>query len=118
MSDPHKRDIYDHYGEEGLNNQVPPPGSGGVPEDSTNFQFNPKNDADAFSEFFESKSQFGGMRGAPCDGYSRGGGREASSSVPRKAPPIERNLPCSLEDLYRGTTKKMKISRNVIDIYG
>ncbi|KAF5193399.1 Chaperone protein dnaj [Thalictrum thalictroides] len=47
-----------------------------------------------------------------------GGGGEASSYAQRKAPPIERNLPCSLEDLYKGTTKKMKISRDVLDASG
>jgi len=33
----------------------------------------------------------------------------------RKAPTIERQLNCTLEDLYTGTTKKMKITRQVVD---
>nr|GMD36773.1 DnaJ homolog subfamily B member 13-like [Ipomoea batatas] len=41
-----------------------------------------------------------------------------SADMHRKAPPIEWPLPCSLEDLYNGTTKKMKISRNIIDARG
>ncbi|KAA8518441.1 hypothetical protein F0562_015915 [Nyssa sinensis] len=40
------------------------------------------------------------------------------SSAPRKAPPIENKLPCSLEELYSGTTKKMKIFREIADASG
>ncbi|KAG2249490.1 hypothetical protein Bca4012_087193 [Brassica carinata] len=36
----------------------------------------------------------------------------------RKVAPIENKLPCSLEDLYKGTTKKMKISREIADVSG
>ncbi|KAJ1421747.1 DnaJ domain containing protein [Sesbania bispinosa] len=36
----------------------------------------------------------------------------------RKAPAVENVLPCSLEDLYKGVKKKMKISRNVYDAFG
>lgn len=56
---------------------------------------------------------FGGHGGG--DGYSGmfgGGGR------PVKVAPIERKLPCSLEELYKGTTKKMKISREIADASG
>lgn len=31
----------------------------------------------------------------------------------RQEPPIEHNLPCTLEELYKGSTRKMKISRTV-----
>ncbi|KAK1368717.1 putative DNAJ heat shock family protein [Heracleum sosnowskyi] len=40
------------------------------------------------------------------------------SSGPRKAPPVENRLPCSLEELFKGTTKKMKISREIADASG
>jgi DnaJ family protein B protein 4 len=36
----------------------------------------------------------------------------------RKAAPIENKSPCSLEDLYKGTTKKMRISREIADVSG
>ncbi|KAG2245883.1 hypothetical protein Bca52824_085511 [Brassica carinata] len=42
-------------------------------------------------------------------------GETSTAAPPRKAAPIERQLPCSLEDLYKGVTKKMKISRDVLD---
>ncbi|KAI3890613.1 hypothetical protein MKX03_010690 [Papaver bracteatum] len=40
------------------------------------------------------------------------------AAAPRKDPAIESMLPCSLEDLYRGTPKKMKISREIADASG
>lgn len=37
---------------------------------------------------------------------------------PRQDPPIEHALPCTLEELYKGTSKRMKISRNVAEASG
>ena len=42
-------------------------------------------------------------------------GRGAGS---RQDAPIEHALPCSLEEVYKGTTKRMKISRNVTGASG
>lgn len=130
--------VYDQYGEEGLKGQVPPPGAGGFSagqDGSASFRFNPRSADDIFSEFFGFTTPFGGMgdmggRG-PGASFGRGAfgedifasfrnasGDGPSGSLPRKAPAIERTLPCSLEDLYKGTTKKMKISRDVIDASG
>jgi DnaJ homolog subfamily B member 13 len=52
--------------------------------------------------------------------YSSGnsGGRRAfaefSSSIMRKAPPLERKLECTLEELCRGCKKEVKFSRDVV----
>ncbi|MED6122507.1 hypothetical protein PIB30_040415 [Stylosanthes scabra] len=135
LSDPQKRAIYDQYGEEGLKGQVPPPdaGSGGASffqtgNGPTTFRFNPRNADDIFAEFFGSSSPFGGgMRGGGTrsfggifgdDMFSSFGEGRPMSQGPRKAPPIERTLPCTLEELYKGTTKKMKISREIADASG
>ncbi|KAI3996169.1 hypothetical protein MKX01_022663 [Papaver californicum] len=109
LSDPQKRVVYDQYGEEGLKG-VPPRGSssagasgGGYPYSnggssrSNDFRFNPRNAEDIFAEFF---------RSSPFGFGSLGAGRSMSK------------LPCSLEELYTGSTRKMKISRNVVDANG
>ncbi|MQL93626.1 hypothetical protein Taro_026270 [Colocasia esculenta] len=142
LSDPQKRAVYDQYGEEGLKGQVPPPGAGASPfstgDGQTTFRFNPRNADDIFAEFFGFSSPFGGVGpGSGMRGGSRFGGgipsmfgddvfgsvfgsaqQSAHRQQPRKAAPIERRLPCSLEDLFKGTTKKMKISREIADASG
>ncbi|CAN0896750.1 DnaJ homolog subfamily B member 13 [Linum grandiflorum] len=145
LSDPQKKAVYDQYGEEGLKGQVPPPNAGGGAsyfsggEMPSSFRFNPRNADDIFAEFFGHSSPFagGGGRGGRFPsglfgddifasfGEAGGGGGGGSMhhhmhhpSAPRKAGPIENKLPCSLEDLYKGTTKKMKISREILDASG
>ncbi|KAL3617112.1 hypothetical protein CASFOL_039506 [Castilleja foliolosa] len=128
LSDPQKKAVYDQYGEEGLKGQVPPPDAAGgatffqTGDGSNVFRFNPRNADDIFSEFFGFSGRLGGMRGgSPFSGGSIFGSfaeGKPMSSGPRKAPPIEQKLPCRLEDLYKGATKKMKISREIFDASG
>ncbi|GLT41038.1 hypothetical protein SLA2020_151280 [Shorea laevis] len=141
LSDPQRRAVYDHYGEEGLKGQMPPPGAGGdtyysTQDIPTSFRFNPRNADDIFDEIFGFSNHFGGgsgggggMRGSRfsssffgddifAEAMGGGGGASMHQSAPRKAPPIENTLLCTLEELYKGTTKKMKISREIVDISG
>lgn len=119
----------------------------GAPPDSSapfgssganDFMFNPRNAEDIFAEFFGSspfgfgspgpgrsmrfQSDNGGMFG----GFGGGGGENGFRSyhegmgggMPRKPMPVESKLPCTLEELYSGSTRKMKISRNVMNANG
>ncbi|KAK6163989.1 hypothetical protein DH2020_000853 [Rehmannia glutinosa] len=101
LSDPQKRQIYDLYGEEGLmSGFYPPPSS-----KEKGFKFSPRDAEDIFEEFF------GGFDVGKEK--SNGGGRRL-----KKAAAMETKLPCSLEELYKGSRRKMKISRTVLDESG
>lgn len=58
---------------------------------------------------------YGGMGG--MGGMFGGGGRRKSGG-PRKQAPIKRKFACTLEELYTGTTKKMKITKTLLDESG
>lgn len=137
LSDPQKRQIYDLHGEEGLKD-MPPPGSGGFSfgggSGGGSKGFNPRNAEDIFAEFFGSSpfgfgssgpgrsSRFSSDGGGMFGGFGGGGEngfRSYSEGVtPKKPPAVESKLPCSLEELYTGSTRKMKISRTVVDANG
>uniref|UniRef100_A0A452ENY4 DnaJ heat shock protein family (Hsp40) member B13 n=1 Tax=Capra hircus TaxID=9925 RepID=A0A452ENY4_CAPHI len=113
LSDPVKRGIYDKFGEEGLKGGIPLEFGSQTPW-TTGYVFhgNPEKvfheffgGDNPFNEFFDPEGnevdlKFGGLRG-------RG--------VKKQDPPIERDLYLSLEDLFFGCTKKIKISRRVLN---
>ncbi|XAR50100.1 hypothetical protein NMG60_11004334 [Bertholletia excelsa] len=135
LSDPQKRQIYDLYGEEALKSgQVPPPpsatrsGAGHHHHQHPNptFRFNPRDAEDIFAELFSGTDGVGGSaagsRGRTFkDNFFRNPGAgeygNSASAAPRKAAPVENTLPCSLEELYKGAKKKMKISRTIADAF-
>ncbi|XP_057810897.1 uncharacterized protein LOC131025246 [Salvia miltiorrhiza] len=100
LSDSQKRQIYDLYGEEGLKSGLHAPpkdrdsGYGGGA--AAGFKFSPRDAEDIFEEFF--------------GGSAAGGGGGL-----KKAAVMESKLACSLEELYKGSRRKMKISRIVLD---
>lgn len=134
LSDPEKRAIYDQYGEEGLKG-MPPPGSQSRssttagPSGPSNFRYNPSDPDDFFAEFmasnktysfdqdrtrFQPRSHWTSARNSRSEapsGSRKGSG--SSTSHVEKPPPVEKTLLCTLEELYNGTKRKMKITRNV-----
>ncbi|VVA90711.1 unnamed protein product [Arabis nemorensis] len=141
LSDPQRRQIYDQYGEEGLKSSDLPTAAETAAQQrsyssgNSEFRYYPRDAEDIFAEFFgASESTFDGSTGASSgrtrgDGGGGGGRRfksaEAGSQANRKTPPanrkapaIESKLACTLEELYKGAKKKMRISRVVPDDFG
>lgn len=133
LSDPQKRQIYDLYGEEALKSgQVPPPPAstrGGpqhhIHHPNPSFRFNPRDADDIYEEFFGPDGSGTGAGGGGGgrnrmykDGFFRTSNGDYGSQALRKAAPVENLLPCSLEELYKGAKKKMKISRTISDAFG
>lgn len=92
LSDPQKRQLYDQYGEEGL--EQGGMGAGGM------------NAEDLFAQFFG-----GGGGGGPFGGMFGGGMRETG---PKKARTIHHVHKVSLEDIYRGKVSKLALQKSVI----
>ncbi|XP_065860903.1 uncharacterized protein [Euphorbia lathyris] len=116
LTDTQKRQIYDLYGEDGLKSfEIGGPGDEGKPPtaNDTPFRFNPRDAEDIFNEFF---GESGGGDGSAKTGFYRNG--ETRNQGNKKAAAIESKLLCSLEDLYKGARRKMRISRSVPDDFG
>ncbi|BDD54591.1 hypothetical protein MAP00_000195 [Monascus purpureus] len=89
LSDPQKRQIYDQYGEEGLEHGGA--GAGMAAED-------------LFAQFF-------GGGGGPFGGMFGGGMRD---TAPKKARTIHHVHKVNLEDIYRGKVSKLALQKSVI----
>ncbi|CAD6197234.1 unnamed protein product [Caenorhabditis auriculariae] len=139
LSDPKRREVYNMYGEDGLKNGgMGGPGAGGgggMPGGAYHYEFQ-GDPFRVFSQFFGGSDPFGGGGGGPSmfdlggmsggpgifmnmdDGGHGMGGYGASGGHGRRGgrqdPPINHDLPVSLEDVAKGTTKKMKITRKIV----
>ena len=143
LSDKDKKEIYDRYGEEGLKGGVGGGGGPGRFQSYT-FQGDPRDlfkqmfgDSDPFSMFggsgmsggsFFSTGPSGGLGGfSSFPSFSSGGGMDpmdfedgtgqfgrAGRKRQVQDPAVEYDLRLSLDQLYTGCTKKMKINRRVM----
>ena len=126
LSDKKKREIYDQFGEEGLNGM--PSGAGGPGGPGASYKFTFHGDPhQTFAHFFGKDSPFdmffnfnnnlgndtnniGAMDFEPA-GYTFNNNRQKPK---KQDPPIEHDLNVTLEEVLKGCTKKMKINRRVI----
>lgn len=140
LSDEKKRALYDQYGHNmGQFNMGDQGGAGG-----SSFHFQTSDPQDIFKRFFGNSNpfadmfggggsdeedmpfggaagfNFSGPRSSGFGGFGRGGfGADmfgnAASRGPRKQPDVVQPLPVTLEDLYKGKSKRIKITKQVLN---
>mmetsp|Transcript_20710 Transcript_20710/g.37098 ORF Transcript_20710/g.37098 Transcript_20710/m.37098 type:complete len:345 (-) Transcript_20710:1468-2502(-) len=141
LSDPENRKVYDKFGEDGLKKGGGGPGSSNFQfkraEDifASFFGSSGFDDGDMkfggmggfpFGGMGGMRGGFAGMHGMPEMDFNNMGGMPSMggmgggmnngrrpSTAPKKAPNIEYALRLTLEEMYNGVTKKMKITRKV-----
>ncbi|HEY2384105.1 MAG TPA: J domain-containing protein [Terriglobia bacterium] len=115
LGDSEKRKKYDQLGANWKNGAdfTPPPnwGGGGGFQGTINMEdlFGRATDqrGSAFSDFFE--ALFGGMGGMGGMGGPEAGRRTRAGGRPSRAPESETELALPLEDMHRGTTRKLTV---------
>lgn len=107
LSDAKKKKVYDMHGEDGVTSHF-------GPHSGSHFTFNAANDI--FKQFFGAQNpllndmfnddsfNMGNFGGGQFGGFN-------FSAQPQKGKTVEHRLYLSLEELYNGTTKSMKVSR-------
>jgi len=137
LSDPKKKQIFDHYGEDGLKGGMGEEGGGGVPNFGGNHSYSYHGDPRAtFTQFFGSSNPFesffsggpgglGGNIGGPeqmdidieqmFGGFKGGslGGMAHKKGSKLQDPTVEKEVYVNIEEILTGCEKKMKISRKV-----
>ncbi|KAM4727011.1 dnaJ homolog subfamily B member 13 [Anableps anableps] len=113
LSDPRKKATYDKFGEEGLKGGIPTEfASGGAWSSKYVYHGNPDK---TFRQFFGGDNPF-------ADFYTIESALQFSSlhveEEKTQDSPIERDLHLSLDDLFHGCVKKIKISRRVMNENG
>ncbi len=113
LSSPEKRKIYDQYGEEGLKRGVNFPHKHFASSNGSTFSFNfnnpfqPTDPRKIFQEFFNNNMQ--GDNFFSSIFQNNNGFGFANNRVQK----VERNLLFTLEQLYNGCHRKLKITRNI-----
>jgi len=111
LSNEKRRAVYDQFGEEGL--------KGGVPNtEDDNFSKGYAFHGDAelvFNEFFGGNNPFSELFEVSQNEIDTGFAGLQGRGRKKQDPPIERELYLTLEEIYKGCTKKMKISRRVMN---
>nr|CAD2172244.1 unnamed protein product [Meloidogyne enterolobii] len=125
LSDSKKKEVYDKFGEEGLANGgagAGPAGPGGVPGGfHYTFQGDPMRmfqqafGNGMFTEFTFGSFGDGLFSGFPGGFGGLGGHGGGMPRRPKQDTAIVHELPVSLEDLCKGCTKKMKITRKIVN---
>ncbi|KAM8834455.1 dnaJ homolog subfamily B member 13-like [Synchiropus picturatus] len=110
LSDLQKKALYDKFGGEGLKGGAPLQTSEGVLWSAKYTYHN--NPEKTFKQFFGSNNPYSAL--FETDGPLQYCGR-ILDPVPTQDPPIEKELPLSLEDLFHGRKKKINISRKVMN---
>lgn len=136
LSDESKRKVYDQYGEEALKGGIPGGSGGGAGgmggagmPGGFHFNFKPAPAHDVFRSFFSSgfgaddgdgDFDFGGLSGlfGMGGGMPRASASSAASSggarrAKKEAKVVERTVECTLEDLFHGFQKKLKITKRI-----
>ncbi|XP_046875916.1 dnaJ homolog subfamily B member 13 [Hypomesus transpacificus] len=113
LSDPRKKATYDKFGEEGLKGGIPPEfGENGAWSSGYVYHGNPDK---VFRQFFGGDNPFADFHTKDGNEVAYGFGGLRGRGVKTQDFPIERDLHLALEDLFFGCTKKIKISRRVMN---
>ncbi|KAE9555749.1 hypothetical protein FO519_000963 [Halicephalobus sp. NKZ332] len=129
LSDAKKKEIYDKFGEEGLKADGVP-GGAGAGANGFHYQFT-GDPMRMFSQMFGNGgglfTDFGGFGGPGGADFVFTNGDDFGFGMPgmghprrtqRQDPTVQHELPVSLEDIHKGCTKKMRITRKVVSADG